>query len=64
MRSSRTKRFGLDNWQDLVDDLLQLARTSEVSGEIGRPDRRPAVVVPVWIVERDSLPRLVTAYPG
>ncbi len=66
-----------DNWQELVDDLLRLARTAdnfvaksspfgvkhEVSGEIGRPGHRPAVVVSIWIVEEDSTPRLVTAYP-
>ena len=67
-----------DNWRDLSVDLLHVARTSDdfiaktspfgvkygVSGEIGRPGHRPAVVVSVWIVEEDALPRLVTAYPG
>ena len=70
--------YTLDNWQELADDLLQLARTTndfvakpsqfgvkyEVSGEIGRPGYRPAAVVSVWIAEEESSPRLVTAYPG
>ena len=70
--------YAFDNWQDLVEDLLRLGRTSddfvakpspfgvkyEVTGEIGRPGHLPAVVVSVWIVEQDALPRLVTAYPG
>ena len=70
--------YTLDNWQELADDLLQLARSSddfqakpspfgvkyEVSGEIGCPGHRPGVVLSVWIVEEVSLPRLVTVYPG
>jgi hypothetical protein len=70
--------YTTDNWQDLADDLLQLARTAvdfvanpspfgvkyEVSGKIGRPRYRPADVVTVWIVEENSSPRLITAYPG
>ena len=69
--------YSIDNLQDLVEDLLRLARTVddfvakpspfgvkyEVSGTIGRPGRRPAVVTTVWIVEENSLPRLITAYP-
>jgi len=69
--------YTLDNWQELTGDLLRLARTAdnfvakwspfgvkyEVSGEIGRPGHRPAVVVSIWIVDEDSAPRLVTAYP-
>jgi hypothetical protein len=67
-----------DNWQDLASDLLQLGRTSEdfiaksspfgvkyeVSGVLGRPGYRPALVQSVWIVEENDWPRLVTAYPG
>lgn len=70
--------YRLDRWQELADDLLELARTSddftaksspfgvkyELSGEIGRPGHQPAVVLSVWIVEDDNTPRLVTAYPG
>ena len=67
-----------DNWQVLAEDLLQLARTSagfiakpspfgvkyEVLGKIGRPGYCAADVVTVWIVEENSSPRLITAYPG
>ena len=66
------------NWQDLAHDLLQLAQTSEdfvvksspfgvkyeVSGVLGRPGHRPALVMSVWIMEEYDRPRLVTAYPG
>lgn len=67
-----------DNWHELRNDLLNIARTSddfvakpslfgvkyEVSGEIRRPGQRPAAVISVWIVEAENNPRLVTAYPG
>ncbi|MEX1027794.1 MAG: DUF6883 domain-containing protein [Candidatus Paceibacterota bacterium] len=70
--------YTMDTWQDLAGDLLRLARTVddfvaksspfgvkyEVSGGIGRPGHRPADVISVWIVEENSLPRLITAYPG
>jgi len=70
--------YTLDDWQDLADDLLYLAQTSEefvakpspfgvkyeVTGRIGRPGHRPGIVICVWIVEGDNFPRLVTAYPG
>jgi hypothetical protein len=70
--------YSLDNWQDLVTDLLQLASDDddfvakpslfgvkyEASGVIGRSDRPPALVVTVWIVEENYPPRLITAYPG
>jgi hypothetical protein len=70
--------YTMANWQDLADDLLRLARTVddfvakpspfgvkyEVSGRVGRPGHRPADVITVWIVEENSLPRLITAYPG
>ena len=70
--------YTIDNWQDLVNDLSQLARTVddfvakpspfgvkyEVPGEIGRPGHRPAAILTVWIVEENTVPRLITAYPG
>ena len=70
--------YALGNWQDLADDLLNVARTSEdfvaksspfgvkyeVSGARGRPGHRPGLVVSVWIVDENDHPRLVTAYPG
>lgn len=70
--------YTLGNWQDLADDLLQVAQTSEdfiaksspfgvkyeVSGALGCPGHRSGSVVSVWIVEENDPPRLVTAYPG
>lgn len=70
--------YTIGNWQDLFDDLLQIARTSEnfiakfspfgvkyeVVGVIGRSEHRQLLVISVWIVEDNDLPRLVTAYPG
>ena len=70
--------YTIDNWQDLADDLLRLARTVDdfvakpssfgvkykVPGRIGRPGHCPADIITVWIVEENSLPRLITAYPG
>lgn len=70
--------YTLDNWRNLADDLLGVARNGddlvakrspfgvkyEVTGQIGRPGHRPAAVVTVWIVEGNGPPRLVTAYPG
>jgi len=67
-----------NNWEKLRDDLLRVAQTSddfvpkpspfgvkyETSGEIGCEGYRPATVMIVWIVEENSPPRLVTAYPG
>lgn len=66
------------NWEELRDDLLTIATSCEnfiakpfpygvkyeTVGEIGTDDRRPGAVVAVWIVEENSPPRLVTAYPG
>lgn len=57
--------YTMDNWQELANDLLQLAQTSEdfiaksssfgvkyeVSGALGCPGHRPALVLSVWIVE-------------
>jgi hypothetical protein len=70
--------YTMGNWQDLANDLLRLAKTSEdfiaksspfgvkyeVSGAIGCPGHRPALVMSVWVVEENDRPRLVTAYPG
>jgi hypothetical protein len=70
--------YSIDDWQDLVDDLCLLARSVddfvatsspfgvkyEVTGRIGRPGHRRADVIAVWIVEGNSSPRLITAYPG
>ena len=70
--------YSTENWQDLANDLLQVARISEdftaksspfgvkyeVSGVLGRPGFQPALVRSVWIVEENDWPRLVTAYPG
>lgn len=70
--------YTIDNWQDLVNDLWQLAGTVddfvakpsafgvkyEVLGEIRRPGHRLDAVHTVWIVEGNSVPRLITAYPG
>jgi hypothetical protein len=66
------------NWRDLVDDLRMLAQSVdefvakrsrfgvkyEVAGRIGRPGHRPADVITVWIVEGNSSPRLIIAFPG
>lgn len=67
-----------ENWQDLADDLLRLAQSSdqfvtkpshfgvkyEVAGQIGRPGHRPATVIAIWIVEENRVARLITAHPG
>lgn len=70
--------YRIEDWEDLADDLLMLARNVEdflakpsafgvkyeVRGQIGRPGHRPAEVVTVWIVEGNCSPRMITAYPG
>ncbi len=70
--------YTTENWQDLAEALLEVARTSEeyvaepspfgvkykVSGTIGSAGHRPALVESVWIAEEGKYPRLVTAYPG
>jgi hypothetical protein len=70
--------YTLDNWRKLSEDLLRVARTCddftakaspygvkyETLGMIGCEGYRPALVLAVWIVEGNSPPRLVTAYPG
>ena len=62
---------------ELSNDLLAIAQHCEsfdtetttfgvkykATGLIGRPDKRPGLVMTVWIVEDDEAPRLVTAYP-
>lgn len=69
--------YSIQNWQLLADDLLHLAKACEnfvaksspygvkyaTRGEIAVPPHRPGRVVAVWIVEQNSRPRLVTAYP-
>ena len=66
------------NWIQLSDDLLRVARTCddfiaksslygvkyETKGEIGCVGYRRAMVFAVWIVEENSPPRLVAAFPG
>jgi len=66
-----------DKWQDLANDLLDIAQNCmtfdteitrfgvkyKVVGTVGRSEHRPGVVLTVWIVEDKDPPRLVTAYP-
>jgi len=70
--------YDLSNWQDLIEDLLHIAKTSddfvakpsrfgvkyEATGWIGRAGFRPGAVLMVWLVEENSPPRLITAYPA
>jgi hypothetical protein len=35
-----------------------------VSGVLGSDHERTGIVLPVWIIEGDKPPRLVTAYPA
>jgi len=71
--------YSIDNWELLRQDLLQLARSGEalvvqqspygqkyeVRGSLVGPSRRRADLVTVWIVlDSETYPRLVTAYPG
>lgn len=67
-----------DNWLELREDLLAMAQACdnfvakpspygvkyETEGVLGTKGHRPGKVVAVWIVEENSPPRLVTAYPG
>ena len=67
-----------ENWFELRCDLLEIAATCEdfvakpspygvkyeTIGIVGTKGHRPGMVVAVWIVEENSPPRLVTAYPG
>jgi hypothetical protein len=71
--------YTMDNWERLQKDLLQLARSGEavagqgspygqkyeVRGTLVGPSGRQARVVTVWIVlNGETYPQLVTAYPG
>jgi len=69
--------YDRSNWQNLRDDLLEIARTCEdfvavsssfgvkyvTKGVIGRGDHHNTVLA-VWMIETNSPPRLITAYPG
>jgi len=69
--------YHCDEWHILAADLLAIARNCttfdvdstrfgvkyKASGNVGRYEHRPGVVVTVWIVEDDDPPRSVTAYP-
>lgn len=66
-----------NQWQLLATDLRRVALTCEdfvakrspygvkyeTAGGISVPPHRPGRVIVVWIVEENSPPRLVTAYP-
>ena len=68
----------MHNWEQLRADLLRIAvdcqnfipKSSpfgvkyEIRGEIACGGCRPVMVLAVWIVEGNSPPRLVTAFPG
>ncbi len=70
--------YSLTNWMDLRDDLQEIARTCEefvavpssfgvkyiTEGVIGCEGYRTASVLAVWMIEGNSAPRLITAYPG
>jgi hypothetical protein len=70
--------YSQQNWEELRDHLLRVATSCEnfipkptpygvkyeTEGEIGCGGHRYATVLAVWIVEQNSPPRLVTAYPG
>ena len=71
--------YTMNNWERLHEDLLQLARSGdaaagqetpygqkyEVRGTLMGPSGRQAGVVSVWIVlNGETHPQLVTAYPG
>lgn len=69
--------YSMENWQLLADDLRHVAMSCddfvaksspygvkyETRSEIAVPPHRNGRVVAVWIVEANSRPRLVTAYP-
>ena len=73
-----TLGYTRENWTELRDDLLAIAASCqdfvvklspygvkyETVGDLGTEGHRPGSVVAVWIVEENSPPRLVTAYPG
>ena len=70
--------YSVENWRLLADDLRRVAAGCEqfvakaspfgvkfeTVGEISIPPHRPGRVLAVWIVEGNSLPRLITAYPA
>lgn len=71
--------YTTDNWERLQKDLLQLARSGEavpgqespygekyeVRGTLVGPSGRQARLVTVWIVlNGETYPQFVTAYPG
>ena len=71
--------YTIDNWERLQKDLLQLARSGEavvgqgspygqkyeVRGTLIGPSGRHARMITVWIVlNGETYPQLVTAYPG
>lgn len=69
--------YSRDQWEQLADDLLAIARSCEdfdsettpfgvkykARGIVAQPSHRPGKVLTVWIVEDNDRPRLVTAYP-
>jgi hypothetical protein len=74
----RSLGYTLEDWESLARDLVQVATACEsfvckpspygvkyeTAGQIAVPPHPSGRVVAVWIVEANSLPRLVTAYPG
>lgn len=67
------------NWQELANAIRSLAEDADaersdrnefgqkftVSGRIIGPNRSEALIVTVWIVlNSESIPRFITAYPG
>ncbi len=70
--------YSLQNWEELMYELLRIAQSCEnfhtkpspfgvkyeTVGELFCEGHRPASVLAVWILEENSVPRLVTAYPG
>lgn len=70
--------YSRDEWSFLASDLTNVAKNCpdfdtelspfgikyKAAGMIGRPDKRPGLVITVWIVEDNDAPRLVTAYPS
>lgn len=70
--------YTIANWEQLVVDLKRLAVSCEqfvakpspygvkyeTIGYVGCSGYRLGLVVVVWIIEGNSPPRLITAYPG
>jgi hypothetical protein len=74
----RAAGYSREDWEELQQDLLQLARTGDVSmggatrfgakylvrGRVGRPTHSIVHVISVWIVRTaEDFPRFITAYP-